>query len=97
MHSKVTEVYHVLDGAGTFVTGGKLVNPKPRAADSVEVTQEDGPGASGSSIEGGASRRIKAGDVVVVPAGTPHWFSNIEGAISYVVVRIDPGQVLTPR
>jgi len=97
VHYKVTEVYHVLEGGGTFITGGKLVNPKVRSADSVEVTQEDGPGASGSSIEGGETHHVKAGDVVVIPAGTPHWFSNIEGAISYLVVRIDPSQILTQR
>jgi len=97
VHFKVTEVYHVLEGGGTFVTGGKLVNPKTRPADSVEVTQEDGPGASGSSIEGGETHHVKAGDVVVIPAGTPHWFSKIDGAISYIVVRIDPNQILTPR
>jgi mannose-6-phosphate isomerase-like protein (cupin superfamily) len=97
VHFKVTEVYHVLEGGGTFVTGGKLVNPKIRPADSVEVTQEDGPGASGSSIEGGESHHVKAGDVVVIPAGTPHWFSKIDGAVSYIVVRIDPNQILTRR
>ena len=97
LHFKVTEVYQVLKGAGTLVTGGTLVNAKTRAADSVEVTQEDGPGASGTAIQGGVSRRIKAGDVVIIPAGTPHWFSKIEGSISYVVVRIDPGRILTPR
>jgi mannose-6-phosphate isomerase-like protein (cupin superfamily) len=94
VHFKVTEVYHVTDGAGTLVTGGTMVNAKTRPPDSLAVTQEDGPGASGTSIQGGKSRRIKTGDVVVIPAGVPHWFSNIEGSISYVVVRVDPSRVL---
>jgi mannose-6-phosphate isomerase-like protein (cupin superfamily) len=94
-HYKVTEVYHVMDGAATLVTGGRLVNAKVRPADSVAVTQEDGPGESGTAIEGGVSRRIKAGDVVVIPAGTPHWFSAIDGSISYLVVRFDPDRILT--
>ena len=97
VHFQVTEVYHVLDGAATLVTGGTLVNAKTRPADSESVKFEDGPGESGSGIEGGVSQRIKAGDVVVIPAGTPHWFSAIEGSISYLVVRFDPNRLLPVR
>jgi mannose-6-phosphate isomerase-like protein (cupin superfamily) len=94
LHYKVTEIYHVMDGAATLVTGGTMVNAKERPADSIPVRLEDGPGASGTSIQGGVSQRIKAGDVVVIPAGTPHWFSQIEGSITYVVVRVDPNRLL---
>lgn len=97
VHFKVTEIYHVMDGAGTLVTGGTMVNAKARPADAVSVRLEDGPGASGTSIQGGVSRRIKAGDVVVIPAGVPHWFSTIEGSITYVVVRVDPDRILAPK
>jgi mannose-6-phosphate isomerase-like protein (cupin superfamily) len=94
LHFKVTEIYHVMDGAATLVTGGTMVNSKVRPADSVPVRLEDGPGASGTSIQGGVRQRIKAGDVVVIPAGVPHWFSQIEGSITYVVVRVDPDRLL---
>ena len=94
VHYKVSEVYHVMKGAGTLVTGGTLVNAKTRAADSVEVTREDGPGVSGTAIQGGTSRQIKEGDVVVIPAGTPHWFSKIDGSLAYLVIRIDPSQLI---
>jgi mannose-6-phosphate isomerase-like protein (cupin superfamily) len=94
VHYKVTEIYHVMDGAATLVTGGTMVNAKERPADSIPVRLEDGPGASGTSIQGGVTQRIKAGDVVVIPAGTPHWFSQIEGSITYVVVRVDPNRLL---
>jgi mannose-6-phosphate isomerase-like protein (cupin superfamily) len=97
VHFKVTEVYHVTDGAATLVTGGNVVNAKMRPADALSVRLEDGPGESGTSIEGGVSQRIKAGDVVIIPAGTPHWFSNIEGSITYVVVRFDPNRLLAPK
>jgi mannose-6-phosphate isomerase-like protein (cupin superfamily) len=97
VHYKVTEIYHVTDGAATLVTGGTMVNAKPRPADAISVKLEDGPGASGTSIQGGVSRRIKAGDVVVIPAGVPHWFSAIEGSITYVVVRVDPERLLAPK
>jgi mannose-6-phosphate isomerase-like protein (cupin superfamily) len=97
VHFKVTEIYHVTDGAGTLVTGGTMVNGKPRPADAISVRLEDGPGASGTAIQGGVPQRIKAGDVVVIPAGVPHWFSAIEGSITYVVMRVDPDRLLAPK
>jgi mannose-6-phosphate isomerase-like protein (cupin superfamily) len=97
VHYKVTEIYHVTDGGATLVTGGTMVNAKERPADAISVRLEDGPGASGTSIQGGVTRKIKAGDVVVIPAGVPHWFSQIDGSITYVVVRVDPGRILAPK
>lgn len=97
VHYMVSEIYHVTDGAGTLVTGGTMVNAKPRPADAISVKLEDGPGASGTGIQGGVTRRLKAGDVVVIPAGVPHWFSEIEGSITYVVVRVDPNRLLAAK
>ena len=94
VHLKVSEVYHVMKGAGTLVTGGTLVNAKTREAGSMEVAKEDGPGSSGTAIQGGVTRQLKAGDVIVIPAGTPHWFSKIDGSIAYLVIRVDPSQVV---
>ncbi len=94
LHHKVTEVYHVLDGSATLVTGGTIVDSKERSADIKSVRLEDGPSASGPSIRGGASQQIKTGDVIVIPAGVPHWFSKINGSISYLVVRFDPNRIL---
>ena len=94
VHFKVSEVYHVMKGSGTLVTGGTVVNPKTRAADSVEVTREDGPGVTGTAIQGGVNHELKEGDVIVIPAGTPHWFSKINGSIVYLVIRIDPSQLI---
>jgi mannose-6-phosphate isomerase-like protein (cupin superfamily) len=95
VHFKVSEVYHVMKGSGTLVTGGTVVNPKTRAADSIEVTREDGPGVTGTAIQGGVNHELKEGDVIVIPAGTPHWFSKINGSIVYLVIRIDPSQLIT--
>ena len=94
VHFKVSEVYHVMKGSGTLVTGGTVVNPRTRAADSIEVTREDGPGVTGTAIRGGVNHELKEGDVIVIPAGTPHWFSKINGSISYLVIRIDPSQLV---
>src|SRR5713226_9314601 len=52
-HDQVTEIYHVLEGAGTLVTGGTLVNPTPRPADAAEVTRVNGPSVTGTSVQGG--------------------------------------------
>jgi mannose-6-phosphate isomerase-like protein (cupin superfamily) len=97
VHYKVTEIYHVTDGGATLVTGGTMVNAKERPADAISVRLEDGPGASGTSIQGGVTQKVRAGDVVVIPAGVPHWFSQIDGSITYVVVRVDPGRILAPK
>lgn len=97
MHHLVSEVYHVLDGSATLVTGGKIVDLKERPADTKSVRLEDGPSASGPSIQGGVTQHIKKGDVVIIPADVPHWFSKIDGSITYVVVRYDPTKVLAPK
>ena len=95
LHDKVTEVYYMIEGAGTLVTGGTLVNPKRRQGTNAVVAQINGPGVSGDAIQGGVTRRIKAGDMVIIPAGTPHWWTKVEGkSMTYVVVRVDPSQVV---
>jgi mannose-6-phosphate isomerase-like protein (cupin superfamily) len=95
LHDKVTEVYYMLEGAGTLVTGGTLVDPQRRQSANEIVAQVNGPGVSGTKIQGGVSRRIKAGDMVIIPAGTPHWWSEIEGSsMKYLVVRVDPSGVV---
>ena len=97
VHTMVTEVYHVLEGSGTLVTGGTLVNPRQRDSAASVVVQINGPGISGDAIEGGVRRRVARGDVVIIPAGTPHWWPEVTEAITYTVVRVDPSQVVTLR
>ena len=94
VHNEVTEVYHVLEGRGTLVTGGTLVNPKVRELNPRRY-ELNGPGVSGTDIEGGVSRPIGPGDIIIIPAGTPHKFSEVTEAIIYTCIRLDPGQVMT--
>ena len=94
IHDKVSEVYQITEGSGTFVTGGELVNPQRRENSSETVTQLSGPGIGGSGIKGGVSRRVAKGDMVIIPAGTSHGFSEIQESITYTVVRIDPARVI---
>jgi len=93
-HDKVSEVYYVVEGSGTFVTGGALVSPQKRDNSSDTVKQLSGPGFAGTGIRGGVSRRVAKSDMVVIPAGTPHGFTDVQETITYTIVRIDPGRVL---
>ena len=93
-HDLVSEVYQVLEGAGTLVTGGTLIAPERRSDNASNVVTINGPGYSGKGIEGGVRRRIAKGDVVIIPAGTPHWFPEIQEDITYTVVRVDPKRVV---
>jgi mannose-6-phosphate isomerase-like protein (cupin superfamily) len=95
MHDELTEIYHVLSGSGTLVTGGSLVKAERFPADSATVKDLAGPSWRGTVLENGVSRKVKAGDVVIIPAGSGHWFSQIEGAIDYEVMRVDPGKLLS--
>jgi mannose-6-phosphate isomerase-like protein (cupin superfamily) len=94
-HSEITEIYHVISGEGTFVTGGTIENAKEIASDSPVVTTLNGPSSGGGKVAGGQSRKIGPGDVVIIPPNTPHWFTDIPtDQIVYLVVRVDPHKVL---
>lgn len=94
-HSQITEVYHVIEGKGTLVTGGAITDSKDTSVDSQVVKVLNGPSTGGGPVEGGVSRKIGPGDVVVIPPNTPHWFTDITtDQIVYLVVRVDPHKVL---
>src|ERR1700680_1094911 len=94
-HSQITEVYHVISGNGTLVTGGAIDNAKDTPADSLVVKVLNGPSRGGGAVQNGVSRKIGPGDVVIIPPNTPHWFTEITSdQIVYLVVRVDPHKVL---
>ena len=92
-HDLVSEVYHVIEGSATLVLGPDLVGKKRRPADTETVRLFNGPGNNGSEIKNGVAHQLKPGDVVVIPAGTGHWFTKIDDHITYLMVRIDPDKV----
>jgi len=92
-HDFVSEVYHVIDGSATLVTGPDLVGKKRRPADLETVRLFNGPGNNSESIREGVTHQLKAGDVIVIPAGTGHWFTKIDDHITYLMIRIDPDKV----
>lgn len=77
VHLRDTDILHVLSGSATFVTGGSVVDGKTTAPDEVR----------GREIAGGETREIVPGDVVVVPAGVPHWFKRVSAPMTYFVVK----------
>ena len=92
-HDLVSEVYYIIEGSATLMLGPDIVNRQRRPATLQTVREFNGPGNNGSEIRNGVSYDLKAGDVVVIPAGTGHWFTRIEDHIDYVMVRIDPDKV----
>jgi mannose-6-phosphate isomerase-like protein (cupin superfamily) len=92
-HDQVSEVYHVIDGTATLVTGSDIINWKRRPADNNAVKMLNGPGGDGTGIRNGATYQMKPGDVIVIPAGVGHQFTKIDDHIRYLMVRIDPDKV----
>ena len=92
-HDQVSEVYHIIDGTATLMLGPDITNRQRRPATQLTVREFNGPGNNGSDIRNGKSYDLKPGDVVVIPAGTGHWFQKIDDHIDYLMVRIDPDKV----
>jgi mannose-6-phosphate isomerase-like protein (cupin superfamily) len=78
VHERDAEVFYVIDGSATMMTGGKLVNETRTNADNL----------TGTAIEGGMSRAVAKGDFIVVPENTPHWFSAINGSIVLMTLHV---------
>lgn len=95
-HDLVSEVYHIISGSATLMTGPELVGAERRPATNTNVRLLNGPGHNAKSIRNGVAHELKAGDVMIIPAGTGHWFTKIDDHITYLMVRIDPDKV-TPH
>lgn len=78
VHVLDTDVIYVVAGSATLVTGGTVVGGKTVEANEVR----------GDSIAGGDARHIARGDVITVPNGTPHWFEDVKGPLTYYVVKV---------
>ncbi len=77
IHEKDADIIYVLEGSATFVTGGEIVGGKVIAPGEIR----------GTDVKGGETRVISKGDVIIVPAGTPHWFREVPGPLDYYVVK----------
>ncbi len=77
--TKTTEIYQILTGSGTLVTGGTLVGQ-----------HRTGTSIRGTAIEGGVSRHVGKGDVIIIPGYLPHWWSTLDSDLTYLITRPDP-------
>jgi mannose-6-phosphate isomerase-like protein (cupin superfamily) len=75
-HAGNSEVHYIIDGGATFVTGGTIVRPPAGS-----------PAGTVAAIEGGVSRHVGKGDVVIIPENSPHWYKDVDGSITYLEVR----------
>ena len=78
VHVKETDIFYVVDGEATFVTGGTMVGAKETRANQL----------LGSAIDGGQIHQLKKGDVIVIPAGVPHWFKDVPKSINYYTIKV---------
>lgn len=78
VHDKETDIFYIVDGEATFVTGGKMIGGKQTRPDQW----------LGENIEGGEVHHLSKGDVITIPAGTPHWFREVPKSINYYMVKV---------
>jgi mannose-6-phosphate isomerase-like protein (cupin superfamily) len=96
VHANVTEIYEITEGGGTIELGGTLVGGKAFVSSSGGPSAI-GPSTRGTGIEGGHSRHVTVGDVVIIPAGVPHRFSTLDAPITYLCFRFDTSKVTPLR
>ena len=78
VHDKETDIFYIVDGEATFVTGGKMIGGKQTRANQW----------LGEDIQGGETHHLAKGDVITIPAGTPHWFKEVPKSINYYMVKV---------
>ena len=78
IHALDTDIIYVMQGSATFVTGGTAVEAKEIAPNEIR----------GSRIEGGVTRQLSMGEVIVVPNNTPHWFKDVNGEFLYYTIKV---------
>ncbi len=96
-HDHQTETYIIVSGSGEMVTGGRIANGRKSAPDSTVTTTLNGPSCSGAIVGADIVKRtVKVGDIIIIPAGVPHGWSDIPDHVDYLSVRPDPDRVLKP-
>lgn len=78
IHTLDTDIIYVLEGSATFVTGGNAIDAKVTAPNELR----------GTRIDGGNTRQLVRGDVIVVPNNTPHWFQAVSGTLLYYTIKV---------
>ena len=94
LHLYQTETYIIVSGSGTLVTGGEIMNGRASLPRSVGMTTLNGPSCSGQIVGDWVSKHVKEGDIVIIPAGTPHGWLDVPAHVDYLSIRPDPDRVL---
>lgn len=94
MHLHQTETYYIASGSGTLVTGGTIMNGSSSAPDGSVTKVLNGPSCSGMIVGDWIAKHVKEGDIVIIPAGTPHGWLEVPVHVDYLSVRPDPDRVL---
>ncbi|MDG1995945.1 MAG: hypothetical protein P8J14_05590 [Emcibacteraceae bacterium] len=95
LHHNQTEVYRIMAGIGTLATSSKMIDITQLDPEGFTVKNLTGPSDFGKIVDIENSQKLSKGDIVIIPAGVAHGFSEITQAIDYMVVRIDPDQLVT--
>jgi mannose-6-phosphate isomerase-like protein (cupin superfamily) len=77
IHDKDAELFYVVDGAATLVTGGTLVNPT-----------RNGDNVSGTAIQGGTAQKMAKGDFMLIPQGVAHWITDVQGTFTPMTIHL---------
>jgi glc operon protein GlcG len=78
IHDRDTDIFYILEGSATLITGGKAAEPRTTGAGETRAR----------TITGGDERRLTKGDVMVIPNGVPHWFKEVSGPFLYYVIKV---------
>ena len=81
-HDWDSDIFYIVDGAATFVTGGKLVGGKNTGPGEIRAPR----------IDGGTTHKLSKGDVISIPFNTPHWFKEVNGTVTYFIVKVPNGK-----
>jgi mannose-6-phosphate isomerase-like protein (cupin superfamily) len=81
VHEKTNHLFIIVEGEATFVTGGTLVGARQTAPGQTRA----------ANVEGGTTYHLSKGDVITVPAKTPHWFKEVQTpTIAYYAINLEP-------
>ena len=86
IHGRDTDIFYILEGTATLVTGGKAVDARTTGPDEIRAPR----------LEGGTVRQLAKGDIVVVPSGVTHWFRDVQGPFLYYTVKVTGPAVARP-
>jgi hypothetical protein len=87
-HDSQTESYVIVSGGGTLVTGGRIVNGRKSAPESDVTKVLNGPSCSGAIAGDDVVKKVvKTGDVIIIPAGVPHGWTDIADHVDYLSIR----------